>query len=134
VRLYWAEGRGYDLHAANTPHHRDSWLPRCVRAVDHPRLCGRPVTLVEHRDRGLPCATRRGLVSCARAVWVRGGMRIAGGRSGFAAKPRRPSVRVRVTRSFRYGEGYCLGLSGEDLMVGVRQFDQYLVRAGRHPC
>jgi hypothetical protein len=28
-------------------------------------------------------------------------------------------MRLRVSGSLRYGERYCLGLSGEDLMIGV---------------
>ena len=36
-------------------------------------------------------------------------------------------------RGGRYCERHCLGLSWEDLMVGVHQIDPYLVRARRHP-
>ena len=50
-------------------------------------------------------------------------------RSGFTAKPPRPSVRVR--RTLRYGKGYRLRLSGDDVVVSVNQLDRYLVLAGR---
>jgi hypothetical protein len=48
---------------------------------------------------------------------------------GFPAKPPRPSVSVRA--SLTYGKRHGFGLSGEDLVVGIHQFDQYLVRARR---
>src|SRR3954454_18152098 len=49
----------------------------------------------------------------------------------FTGKPPRSSVRLR--RFLGDGELHGLGLSGEDLVVGVHQFDPYLVWARRHP-
>jgi hypothetical protein len=37
-----------------------------------------------------------------------------------------------VRGSLTYGERHGFGLSREDLVISIHQFDQYLVRPGRH--